>query len=145
QAVDRRATVLAEDVGAKLGAANARVSKLEERARALPELADAQAKLATETKDLEARIAAPALTQRLAKLEAALAALSADDKSGRVGLAEGLAAKLAELEKGTAQVGEAAKSGAARMDRDVAALKSLVGVLGQRLDALKAEIEDRFK
>jgi len=145
QAVDRRATVLAEDVGAKLAAANTRVAKLEERARTLGELADAQAKLATEAKDLEARIAAPALAQRLAKLEAALAALSADDKSGRVGLAEGLAAKLAELEKSAAQAGEGAKSSAARIDRDVVALKSQAGALGQRLDALKADIEDRFK
>ena len=138
QALDKRAGALTEDVGAKLAAANARVARLEERARTVAEIADAQAKLAQQTKALEARVAAPALTERIAKLEAALAALSSVDKSGRVALAEGLAAKLAEIEKLTDQAGAAAKSSTARIDGDVAAL-------GQRIEALKADIEDRFK
>ena len=138
QALDKRAGALTDDVGAKLAAANARVARLEERARTVAEIADAQAKLAQQTKALEARVAAPALTERIAKLEAALAALSSVDKSGRVALAEGLAAKLAEIEKLTDQAGAAAKSSTARIDGDVAAL-------GQRIEALKADIEDRFK
>ncbi len=145
QAIDKRTAALADDVVAKLAGADARVASLEERARTLAEVADAQAKLAAEAKELEARIAAPALTQRLAKLEAALAALSAADKSGRVALAEGLAGKLAELEKLAGQVGETAKSSATRIDRDVAAIKSQAGALGQRLDSLKADIDDRFR
>jgi hypothetical protein len=145
QALDKRAGALADDVGAKLAAANARVARLEERTRTVAEIADAHAKLAAQTKALEARIAAPALTERIAKLEAALAALSANDKSGRVALAEGLAAKLAEIEKLGDQVGAAAKSSTARIDRDVAALKSQAAGLGQRIEAMKADIEDRFK
>jgi hypothetical protein len=112
QALDKRA--LADDVGARLAAANARVANLEERARTVSEVSDAQAKLAADAKELEARIDAPALMQRIAKLEQAL---GAEDKSGRVARAEGLAAKLAETEK----------------------------LLGQRLEALKADIEDRFR
>jgi hypothetical protein len=138
QALEKRAGALADDVGAKLAAQNARVARLEERARTVAELADAHAKLTAQTKALEARVAAPALTERIAKLESALAALSANDKSGRVALAEGLAAKLAEIERLTDQAGAAAKSSTARIDREVAALKSEV-------EALKADIEDRFK
>jgi hypothetical protein len=115
QALDGRA--LAADVGAGLAAANERVASLEARVRTVAELADAQAKLAAETKDLEARIDAPALTQRIARLETALGALEAEDKSGRAERAEGLAAKLAEMDK----------------------------LLGRRLEALKAEIDDRLK
>jgi uncharacterized protein YoxC len=145
QTLDKRAGALAADVDAKLAAANARVAELEERARALGELANAQAKFAAQTKALEARVAAPVLTERIAKLESALAALSANDKSGRVALAEGLAAKLADIEKLADQAGEAAKSSTDRIDRDVAALKSQAAGLGQRVEALKADIEGRFK
>jgi hypothetical protein len=121
------------------------VAKLEERARAIGELADAQAKLAAQTRALEARVAAPALTERIAKLESALAALSASDKSGRVALAEGLAAKLADIERLADRAGEAAKSGTARIDRDVAVLKSQAAGLGQSIEALKADIDGRFR
>ena len=145
EALEKRAGALTDDVGAKLAAANARVTRLEEQARTVAEIADGQTKLAQQTKALEARVAAPALTERIAKLEAALAALSAADKSGRVTLAEGLTAKLAEIEKLADQAGAAAKSGTARIDRDVAALKSEAADLGQRIEALRADIEDRFK
>jgi hypothetical protein len=145
QALEKRARALADDVGARLAAANARVAHLEERARTVAEIADAHAKLAQQTKALETRVAAPALTERIAKLEAALAALSTSDKSGRVALAEGLAAKLAQIEKLTDEAGAAAKSSTARIDGDVAALKSQAAGLGQRIEALKADIEDRFK
>jgi uncharacterized protein YoxC len=145
QALDRRAAALAADVGTTLAAANARVAKLEERARAIGELADAQAKLAAQTRALEARVAAPALTERIAKLESALAALSASDKSGRVALAEGLAAKLADIERLADRAGEAAKSGTARIDRDVAVLKSQAAGLGQSIEALKGDIDGRFR
>src|SRR5262245_55864064 len=107
QAIEKRAAALANDVGVKIGATDARVAKLEEGARALGDVADAQAKLAAEAKALEARIAAPELTERVAKLEAALAA---DDKSGRVAVSANLATKLAELEKLAGQASETAKS-----------------------------------
>jgi hypothetical protein len=145
KAVEKRTSALADDVVGKLGAANARLAQLEQRARTLAQVAEAQAKLAVEAKELEARIAAPALAERLAKLEAALAALSADDKSGRVAIAEGLAAKLAEIEKLAARVGETDKSSTARLDREVASLRSEAGALGQRIDSLKAGIDERLR
>jgi hypothetical protein len=144
QALKKRAAKLADDVGAKLAATDARVENLEERSRAVAELADAQAKLTAEHKALEARVASPALAERVAKLEAALTALSADDKLGGAALVEDLAAKLAELEKLAKQAGETAKSGASRIDRELAALKSQAGGLGQRLETLKSEIQERL-
>jgi len=144
-ALEKRTAALADDVVATLAAANARLARLEERARTLGELAEAQARLAAEAKELEARIGAPALTERLAKLEAALAALSKDDKSGRVALAEGLAAKLAELEKLAGRLGETDKASTARIDREVAAVKGEAGALGQRIDTLKADLDERFR
>jgi len=137
QALQQRTAAL-DDVGAKLAASDARVASLEERAKAVAALSSSQAKLAADAKALEARVASPALTERIGKLESALAALSADDKSGRVSLAEGLAAKLADLEKLAGQASETAKSGTARVDRDLAGL-------GQRLEALKADVEERLK
>src|SRR5262245_911670 len=128
QGVEKRAAAAASDVGAKLGATDARVAKLEERARAVAGLADAQAKLAADAKALEARVAAPELAERVAKLEAALAG---DDKSGRAALAQDLAARIAQLEKVAGQAGETAKSGSARIERELA--------------LLKAHVEERFK
>lgn len=145
RALDQRAAALSEDIGAKLAAAEARVASLEGRAQALAVLSSAQGKLATDVKALEARVSAPGLTERIGKLESALAALSAEDKSGRVTLAQSLAAKLAELEKLAAEAGEAVKSSSVRFDRDLAVLRSEAAVLGRRFETLKGDIEERFK
>ena len=136
QAVKQR-TVQPGDVSAKLAATDARVASLEERARALSVLSDAQAKLAAETKALEARVGTGDLTERLAKLEASIGALAAGDQTSDSARAA-LAAKLTEL-------GEAAKSGSARIDRDLAVLKTEAGRVGQRLDALRGEVDERMR
>jgi hypothetical protein len=136
QAVKQR-TGQPGDASAKLAATDARVASLEERARALSVLSDAQAKLAAETKALEARVGTGDLTERLAKLEASIGALAAGDQTSDSARAA-LAAKLTEL-------GEAAKSGSARVDRDLAVLKTEAGRLGQRLDALRGEVDERLR
>ena len=79
----------------------------------------------------------------MAKLETALAALSAGDKSGTQAAA--LADKLTELEKLIGDAAEASKSGATRADRDLAVVKTETNRLGQRLDALKGDIDERIK
>jgi hypothetical protein len=144
QALEKR-TALANDVGAKLAAADSRVANLEDRTRTVADLADAQAKLAADTKALEARIAVPELAERVAKVEAALTALASDGKSGRIGLAEDLVTRLAELEKLAGEAAETAKSGTTRIERELATLKSQAGGLGQHFDALKTEVDERYK
>jgi hypothetical protein len=136
QAVKQR-TGQPGDVSAQLAATDARVASLEERARALSVLSDAQAKLAAETKALEARVGTGDLAERLAELAAAIGALAAGDQTSDSARAA-LAAKLTEL-------GEAAKSGSARIDRDLAVLKTEAGRLGQRLDALRGEVDERLR
>jgi hypothetical protein len=136
QAVKQRPAPTSE-VTAKISATEARVASLEERARTIAALSDAQAKLAADSKALEERIGSGDLGGRLSKLEAAVGALATGDQTSDTARAA-LAAKLAEL-------GEAAKSGSARVDRDLAVLKTEVGRIGQRLDALRSELDDRLK
>ena len=145
QAARQRAAAPVGDLANKLAATETRLAGLEDRTRSIAALGDAQAKLAAETKALEARIGSPELADRLAKLETALASLAAGDPSGRGPQAAALAAKLAELERLAGDAGEAAKSGSARVERDLAVLKTDASRLGQRLDALRGEIEERFK
>ena len=145
QAVRQRTAAPAADVTAKLAATETRLKGLEDQARAIAALSEAQAKLAADTKALEARSSSPEYVNRLAKLETALAALSTGDQSGGGQPSAALASKLTELEKLAGEAVETAKSGAARTDRDLAVLKTSAGRLGQRLDALRSEIEDRFK
>jgi hypothetical protein len=145
QALEKRDAALGNDLRAKLAAAETRVAGLEQRTRTVAGLADAQARLAADTKALEARLAAPELAERVAKVEAALTALAGDDKSGRIGLGEDLATRLAGVEKLAGKAAETAKAGASRIEHELAALKSQTGGFGQRFDALKAEVEERFK
>lgn len=145
QAMRQRASTPASDVTAKLAAADTRLAGLEDQARTVAALSEAQAKLAAETKALEARSSSPEYVNRLAKLETALAALSAGDQSGRGPQAAALATKLADLEKLANDAGETAKSGSARTDRDLAGVKTDASRLGQRIDTLRSEIEERFK
>jgi hypothetical protein len=100
------------DVTAKLTGTETRLAKLEERVEA------GQAKLAANAKAIEARMPAPDMAERVAKLEAALAARSIADESGN--------AKLAA-------------------DQDVAQLKSEAQSLRQSLDALKGSVEEQLK
>ncbi len=100
------------DVTSKLVGTDTRLAKLEERLQA------AQAKLAADAKVLEARMPAPDMAERIGKLEAAMATLSAEDRSG------------------TAR---------GAVDQEIARFKSEAQSLRQSLDALKASVEERLK
>jgi hypothetical protein len=143
QTLRQRTTTPGSDVTAKLAQADTRLKGLEDQSRAITTLNDAQSKLAATIKTLEARSSSPEVVNRLAKLETALAALSAGDKSGTPAAA--LADKLTELEKLVGDATETSKSGAARADRDVAAVKMETSRFGQRLDAFKGDIDERLK
>jgi hypothetical protein len=113
---------------AKLAAAETRLAKLEEQAQAL------QGRVAADLKSIDARIAAAGVTERLAKLEAALAALSREDKSARIANVEKLAGEASE-----------AKSASARVERELAGLKSEAASLRQSLEGLQGSVEERLK
>jgi hypothetical protein len=121
---------LPEGTAAKLAATDQRLAKLEERMQA------ALAKVAADTQALEARTAAPDLKERLARLESALAATAADDKSAGV--------RLADVEKLVGEASEA-KAASARSERELAALKSDGARLRQMVEALKGSVDDRIK
>ena len=129
---------LPEDVTAQLDAADARLDQAEERAAA------AQAKAAADAKALEGRIASTGATERIAKIETALAALAPDDKPGGTPLTERLASQLADVEKLSAEASEAKATGA-RAEHELAALKSEAGSLRQSVEALKGSIDARLK
>ena len=143
QTLRQRTTTSGGDVAAKLAQTDTRLKGLEDQSRAVTALSDTQSKLAATIKSLESRSASPEVVNRLAKLETALAALSAGDKSGTPAAA--LADKLTELERLVGDATEANKSGAARADRDLAAVKTEASRFGQRLDALKGDIDERLK
>jgi hypothetical protein len=143
QTLRQRTTTPGGDVQTKLAQTDTRLKGLEEQTRAIAALSDTQTKLQATLKALEARNSSPEYVNRVAKLETALAALSAGDKSGTQAAA--LADKLTELEKLINDAAEASKSGSVRADRDLAVLKTDASRLGQRLEALKGEIEERFK
>lgn len=134
----------ATDIPNKIASAEARVKALEDRTASVPALADAQAKLAAQTKVLEGRQGAPELLARLAKLETAVAAVALNGK-GAGGSGELLAPKLAEVEKLAADASETARATAQRVDRDLAGLKTDAARLAQRLDGLRGEVEAQLK
>lgn len=131
------------EVATKLAQTDTRLKGLEDQTRALAALSDTQARLAASIKSLESRGGSPETTGRIAKLETALAALSAGDKSGTPSTA--LADKLAELEKLVGDAVEASKSTVARSDRDLATVKTETSRIGQRLDDLKGDIDTRLR
>lgn len=145
KAVSQRPAPATGDVAAKLAATEARLKGLEDQARALVALGEAQTKLASDTKALAARVPPPELADRVAKVETALVAASAGDPSARGPQSAALAGKLADLEKLAGEALDAAKSGASRTDRDLAVLKTEASRLTQRFDALRSDIEDRLK
>ncbi len=118
------------DVATKLAGTDARFAKLEEQLQA------AHAKLAADAKAIEARVASSDTTERIAKLEAGLASLSADNKPGDT--------KLADVEKLAGEASEA-KAASVRVDQDVARLRSEAQSLRQSLDALKGSVEEQLK
>jgi hypothetical protein len=124
----QRPTAPPDGLTAKLAAAETRLSKLEQQAQAL------QGKLAADLESIDARIAATGVTERLAKLEAALAALSGEDRSAR----------FADVEKLVGEASEA-KSASVRVERDLAGLRSEAASLRQSLEGLKGSVEERLK
>lgn len=139
----RQRTAPAGDVMTKLAQTENRLKGLEDQTRSVATLNDAQSRLAASIKALEARNASPEHVNRLVKLETALAAFSAGDKSGSQ--ATVITDKLTELEKLVTQTADANKSGIARADRDLSTVKTDTSRLGQRLDTLNSDIEERFK
>jgi hypothetical protein len=129
---------LPDEATARLAAADARLNQVEERLEA------AQAKAAADAKALEDRIPWAAVTERIAKLETALAALAPDDKPGGTPLTERLASQLADVEKLSTETSEA-KAAGARAERELAALKSEAASLRQSVEALKGSIDARLK
>jgi hypothetical protein len=119
---------LPEDVMARIGTLEARLGKVDQRIEAT------EAKLAADAEALKARIAAPDLVDRVAKLEAAVASRPGSDGGG----------KAAEVEKLAAAADEA-KAAAARAESELLVLRSEAQGLRQGLDALKGSVDERLK
>ena len=132
----------ANDVNAKLTQAENRLKSLEDQTRTVAALNDAQSKLAANVKALEGRGSSPEVTNRLAKIETTVAALSGNDRSGQ---SAALADKLTTLEKQVGDALEASKATSERIERVLADAKTQAGDLGKRLDALRADVDERLK
>ena len=130
------------DVSTKLAQTDTRLKGLEEQARTLAAINDAQNKLAANIKALEARGNTPELNNRLAKIETSVAALSANDSTGQ---AAALADKLTGLEKQVNDALEVSKSGSQRIDRGLADVKTESNALSKRLETLKGDLDERLK
>jgi hypothetical protein len=144
----RRVTDLESGLGMRPGAGLR--ARVEEMGRSIGALGETQAKLARDSKALDARLGAtpeipPELIARLAKLEDALTAASAADPAAQTPQVAALSGKLAELEKATRNTTELARSGIARFDGELSSLRTEAGRLSQRLDTLKGEFEERLK
>jgi hypothetical protein len=125
-------------------------ARVEEMGRSIGALGETQAKLARDSKALDAKLGAapeipPELMTRLAKLEDALTAASAADPAAQTPQVAALSGRLAEFEKATRNATELARSGIARFDGEFSSLRTDAGRLAQRLDAMKGEIEERLK
>ncbi len=161
-----RGAALAE-LTQKLAQSDSRLSRVEEQASSLPQLAQASIRLVAETKALQEKIeqnsGAEALT-RLAKLEDMLAMLSSasqNDPPGRLPQLVALSVRIKELEGSiathsaalrrdltaaletrtsqAAEAGEVARTATQRIDRDLSAVKTDSALLIQRMEALKAD------
>ncbi len=103
-------------------------TKVDDLNRTIKSLGDAQSKLAGDTRALESRIGGAQvvpqeLVARLAKLEETTAALPATSGAES----------------------DAAKSLVARVDRDLAGVRTDAGRLGQRIDQLRSDLDERMK
>jgi len=123
-------------------------TRVEELARSLGALGEAQARLARETKALEGKVASPELppelSARLAKLEEVLAAPPATGGERAPQIAA-LAARLDQLERSGREAGEADKAALARFTAELAAARTEAGRLAQRIDGIKGEVEEQVK
>jgi hypothetical protein len=125
----------------RLAVADKRLASLEEQTKAIAALKSEQMRLAAEAKTLQARASAPDVAERIGKLETALAALSPPGVNVGAADAEKLAAKLADVEKLSAEAG-AAKATAAKIERTLAAVKTEVDGLRRGVEALKGTVEE---
>jgi hypothetical protein len=125
-------------------------SRVDEMSRSLGALGDTQAKLARDTKALESKIGSgqempQELVGRLTKLEEMLGAMPSGDPAGQSPQLAALAGRLAELQKAMRDAGETVRSGIARFDSELSAIRTEAGRLAQRLDGLKGEVEERLR
>jgi hypothetical protein len=125
-------------------------SRVDEIGRSLGALGDAQAKLARDTKALESKVGSghempQELVGRLTKLEDMLGAMPSGDPAGQSPQLAALAGRLAELQKAARDTSETTRSGIARFDGELSAIRTEAGRLAQRLDGLKGEVEERLK
>jgi hypothetical protein len=147
-ALTRRIADLEGALGTRPGAGLR--ARVEEMARSIGALGETQARLARETKAIDAKVGTtpgfpPELMARLAKLEEALGAAAAADPAAQSPQGAVLSGRLAELEKAARNATDLARSGIARFDGELAALRTDAGRLAQRLDTLKGEVEERLK
>lgn len=171
QARDRNA--VPADLAQKVTAAEKRLARIDDVTKGLADVQAAQAKLATDTKTLEGRLAQPAanaeVAGRVAKLEqtlSTLAAAAAGDPQQRIPQLAALSGKLTDLEqalnnqlaevrRGVSQdidaragqaveASEAARSGTQRLDRELSAVKTEAARTVQRLETFKAT-DDRLE
>ncbi|KAB2916750.1 MAG: hypothetical protein F9K29_10950 [Hyphomicrobiaceae bacterium] len=103
-------------------------SRVDDLNRSIKSLGDAQSKLAGDTRALESRIggartAPQEIVARLTRLEETLAALPATSGAES----------------------DAARSLAARIDRDLAGVRTDAGRLAQRIDQLRGDLDERMK
>ena len=125
-------------------------SRVDEMGRSLGALGDTQAKLARDTKALEGKVGSgqempQELLGRLTKLEDMLGAMPSGDPAGQSPQLAALAGRLAELQKAARDASETTRSGIARFDSELSAIRTEAGRLAQRLDGLKGEVEERLK
>jgi hypothetical protein len=125
-------------------------ARIEDMGRSIGALGETQAKLARETKALDARVGTtpefpPELTGRLAKLEEALGTIATADPAAQSPQTAMLSGRLAELDKIARNANELARSDSARFEGELAALRTDAGRLTQRLDTLKGEVDERLK
>lgn len=147
----RRVAELEGVLGTRPGAAGLR-ARVDEMSRNVAALGNVQAKLSREAKEWEERIGsgkdAPSeLAGRIAKLEQGMAAASrpADQASGQPQPSAALYARMAELEKAAQESTDAAKTATARMAAELAAIRTEAGRLGQRMDGIKGEVDERMQ
>ena len=116
-------------------------ARVDELARSLGALGETQAKLARDTKALEAKIgsaqecrrSSPAASPSSRRRWAAVAA----DPAGQSPQVAALAGKLAELREGRREASRAGKRHAARSTASLSAIRTEAGRLGQRIDSLQ--------
>jgi hypothetical protein len=124
--------------------------RIDEMGRSVGALGEAQAKLARDTKALESKVGGgqeipQELVGRLTRLEDMLSSAPTGDPAAQSPQLSALSARLGELQKAAKEAGDIARSGIARFDAELSAVRTEAGRLAQKLDGLKGEVEERLK